>query len=510
MESLLLFSKITLSSLYIFILVVLCILGLNRYYLFYIQNKFKNKKNRPLKYYSRLPRVTVQLPIYNEMYVAKRLIDAVCKLDYPSDLLEIQVLDDSTDNTSVIAENAVKSHSSEGVNIQYLHRDNRAGFKAGALENGLKYSRGELIVIFDADFIPPADFLTKTVDYFTDENVGIVQTRWGHINKNYCSLTKAQSILLDGHFVVEQFARSNGGYYINFNGTAGILRKSCIKDAGGWQHDTLTEDLDLSYRAQMKGWRAVYLNDVVVDAELPVEINSFKSQQHRWAKGGIQTAAKLLPSLLSNKNIQTRVKIQSLFHLLGNISYPLLLMLIILMIPLAYLWSSVGWEKVIMFNLLAITAGTLSVFNFYFTAVRSVYGSNWLGFARYIPLSIALGSGLAINNTKAVFEALFKRDTDFNRTPKFAVTKNSDTYFKKNYTTSRNFTSLIELLLGIALMIKTVYAAYLGFYGWIPFLLIIQFGFFYTSLLSYFHNNINIFDTVKPTILKKLTLLRSK
>jgi cellulose synthase/poly-beta-1,6-N-acetylglucosamine synthase-like glycosyltransferase len=433
-------------------------LGLNRYYLFYIQNKFKNKKNKPQNSFSKLPKVTVQLPIYNEMYVAKRLIDSVCELDYPRHLLEIQVLDDSTDNTSLIAVKCVNSHKSNGINIQYYHRDNRDGFKAGALENGLKYSNGELVAIFDADFIPPADFLKKTVDYFCDQKVGIVQTRWGHINRNYSSLTVAQSILLDGHFVVEQFSRFSGGYFLNFNGTAGILRKKCIEDSGGWQHDTLTEDLDLSYRAQMKGWRAVYLNDVVVDAELPVDINSFKAQQHRWAKGGIQTAIKLLPSLLKNSNIATRIKLQCMFHLLGNVSYPLLLLLILLMIPLAYLWSTIGWENVILFNLIAITAGTISIFNFYLTAVKSVFGSRWKEFAKYIPLSIALGSGLAINNTKAVLEALFKRDTDFNRTPKFAVTKKSDSYFRKNYKSTRDFTSLIELLFGITLMIKTVYA----------------------------------------------------
>ncbi len=443
------------------------------------------------------------------MYVAKRLIDSVCELDYPADLLEIQVLDDSTDNTSVIAENTVKCRRTNGVNIKYYHRDNRHGYKAGALENGLKYSSGEIVAIFDADFIPPRDFLTKTVDYFTDESVGIVQARWGHINRNYSSLTKSQSILLDGHFVVEQFARFGGGYFLNFNGTAGILRKSCIEDAGGWQHDTLTEDLDLSYRAQMKGWRAVYLNDVVVDAELPIEINSFKSQQHRWAKGGIQTAIKLLPSLLCNSQISLRVKIQCMFHLLGNVSYPLLLLLILLMIPIAYLWSSVGWENVILFNLLAITAGTLSVFNFYLTAVRSVFGPSWLGFAKYIPLSIALGSGLAINNTKAVLEALFKRDTAFNRTPKFAVTSKTDSYFKKNYKTTRDFTSLIELFLGITLLLKTVYAFTAGFYGWVPFLIIIQFGFFYTSLLS-FINYASIAGFLKPSSLRKLILQKSK
>ena len=509
MESLLFFSKIILSSLYIFILIALCTLGLNRYYLFYIQNKYKNKKNKPLNKFSKLPKVTIQLPIYNEMYVAKRLIESVCQLEYPPDLLEIQVLDDSTDNTCLIAIKSVNSQKSKGINIEYFHRDNRDGFKAGALENGLKYSNGELVAIFDADFIPPKDFLKKTVDYFTDEKVGIVQTRWGHINRDYSSLTKAQSILLDGHFVVEQFARFSGGYFLNFNGTAGILRKKCIENSGGWQHDTLTEDLDLSYRAQMLGWKAVYLNDVVVDAELPVDINSFKSQQHRWAKGGIQTAMKLLPSLLSNKKIDKKIKIQCLFHLLGNVSYPLLLLLILLMIPLAYLWSTIGWENVILFNLIAITAGTLSVFNFYLTAVKNVFGDRWITYAKYIPLSIALGSGLAISNTKAVIEALFKKDTDFNRTPKFAVTKKSDSSFKENYKTTRDFTSLIELFFGIILMIKTIYAVKIGFYGWIPFLLIIQFGFFYISLLSYINYN-SIKSVMKPSLLRKLILQKSK
>lgn len=509
MESFLLITKIGVTSIYILCLTILCIFGLNRYYLVYLKNKFKDNTAKPIKKYTTLPKVTVQLPVFNEIYVVERLIDSVCKLDYPAELLEIQVLDDSIDNTREIAQKCVEYHSSMGIDIKYIYRKNREGYKAGALENGLKHASGELIAIFDADFIPPSDFLIKTVHQFTDDNVGIVQTRWGHINRNYSTLTRAQSILLDGHFVIEQNSRFNGGYFLNFNGTAGIIRKRCIESSGGWQHDTLTEDLDLSYRAQIEGWKMVYLDDVVVEAELPVDINSFKSQQHRWAKGGIQTAIKLLPKILMSKNIDLRVKIQCIFHLLANISYPLLILLIILMLPVAYFWRSVGWYDIILLSLLAITAGTISVFNFYIIAVKEVFGKNWIHFSKYIPISIALGSGIAINNTKAVIEALFRRKTEFARTPKFAVINNSDSYKNKSYKSSINITTFVELILGITLTIETIYAFKMGFYGWIPFLLIIQAGFLYTSLYSIITYNSNNLVTKTPR-LRDLAPLKSK
>ncbi len=299
--------------LYFFVLSILAIYGWHRYYLVYLYMKHKSRVPPALPPPAVLPRVTVQLPIFNEMYVANRLIDAVCELDYPRELLQIQVLDDSTDETTEIAELSVRRHAERGFDIQYLHRVDRVGYKAGALEAGLKEASGEFIAIFDADFVPPRDFLLRTIGYFDEENVGMVQARWGHLNADYSLLTRIQSILLDAHFVLEHGGRNRAGCFFNFNGTAGVWRRAAIDNAGGWQHDTLTEDLDLSYRAQLKGWRFVFLPDVISPAEVPVEMNSFKSQQHRWAKGSIQTCLKLMPRILRPKRSSTcrRISITS-------------------------------------------------------------------------------------------------------------------------------------------------------------------------------------------------------
>src|SRR5687767_15271790 len=301
---------------YFFVLVILAVYGWHRYYLVYLY--MKNKDRHPLPAgVATLPVVTVQLPIYNEMYVADRLIDAVCELDYPRELLEIQVLDDSTDETRIVAERAVQRNAAKGIDITYLHRTDRTGYKAGALEAGMKVAKGEFIAIFDADFIPTEDFLRRTVPFFVDAKVAMVQARWGHINQDYSLLTKIQSILLDAHFVLEHGGRNRAGLFFNFNGTAGIWRRTAIIDAGGWQHDTLTEDLDLSYRAQSRGWKFVFLPHLVAPAEVPVEMNSFKSQQHRWAKGSIQTCRKLLPRILQS-DLPLGVKTEAFFHLTAN------------------------------------------------------------------------------------------------------------------------------------------------------------------------------------------------
>jgi cellulose synthase/poly-beta-1,6-N-acetylglucosamine synthase-like glycosyltransferase len=292
---------------YFFVLIILAIYGWHRYYLVYLYMKYRDMGPTARPFLDPAPVVTIQLPLYNEMYVADRLIEAVCRIDYPQDRLEIQVLDDSTDETQSIAELAVRRFAAQGIDVKYYHRADRAGYKAGALEAGLKAARGEFIAIFDADFIPPVDFLTRLMPHFANPRVGMVQARWGHINQDYSLLTKIQSILLDGHFVLEHGGRNRSGLFFNFNGTAGIWRRSAIEDAGGWQHDTLTEDLDLSYRAQLRGWQFVFLQDLVAPAEVPVEMNAFKSQQHRWAKGSIQTCRKVLPQLLRS-NLPLGVK----------------------------------------------------------------------------------------------------------------------------------------------------------------------------------------------------------
>src|ERR687883_106700 len=314
-------SETLILATYFFVLVILAVYGWHRYYLVYLYMKHKDRQPVPAGQFATLPPVTIQLPIYNEMYVADRLIDAVCQLDYPRELLEIQVLDDSTDETRAVAEQAVRRNAAKGIDITYLHRTDRTGFKAGALEAGMKVAKGEFIAIFDADFIPSTDFLQRTVQFFSDPKVAMVQARWGHINQDYSLLTKVQSILLDAHFVLEHGGRNRSGHFFNFNGTAGIWRRAAIVDAGGWQHDTLTEDLDLSYRAQLRGWRFVYLPEIEAPAELPVEMSSFKSQQFRWAKGSIQVAKKMLPTIL-RAEIPFSVKMEAFFHLTNNFAYP--------------------------------------------------------------------------------------------------------------------------------------------------------------------------------------------
>src|SRR6188768_2462933 len=315
---------------YFFVLVILAVYGWHRYYLVYLYMKNKGKQPVPAGPLGALPPVTIQLPIYNEMYVADRLIDAVCRLEYPRELLEIQVLDDSTDETQSVAEQAVRRNAARGVDITFIHRTDRSGYKAGALEAALKVAKGEFVAIFDADFIPTPDFLTRTVPFFTDPKVAMVQARWGHINQDYSLLTKIQAILLDAHFVLEHGGRNRAGLFFNFNGTAGIWRRDAIDDAGGWEHDTLTEDLDLSYRAQLRGWRFVFMPDLVSPAEVPVEMNAFKSQQHRWAKGSIQTTLKLLPEILAAP-LPLTIKAEAFFHLTANFNYLLMIALSVLM-----------------------------------------------------------------------------------------------------------------------------------------------------------------------------------
>jgi len=402
---------------YFFVLVILAVYGWHRYYLVYLYMKNKDQQPVPDATFEQIPPVTVQLPIYNEMYVADRLIDAVCQLDYPRDLLEIQVLDDSTDETTTIAERAVRRHALRGVKITYMHRTDRRGYKAGALEAGLKVASGEYVAIFDADFLPSPDFLRRTIHFFTNPQIAMVQARWGHINENYSLLTKIQAILLDGHFVLEHGGRNRAGLFFNFNGTAGIWRRTAIADAGGWQHDTLTEDLDLSYRAQLRGWRFVFLHDLVSPAEVPVEMNAFKSQQHRWAKGSIQTCRKVLPSVLRSK-LPLGVKTEAFFHLTANFNYLLMCVLSVLMAPAMVIRYNMGWYEMLLIDVPLFFAATASVANFYMVCQRELH-KDWFTRLKYLPFLMSIGIGLTVNNTRAVIEALFRKETEFARTPKY-------------------------------------------------------------------------------------------
>ncbi len=473
---------------YFFVLVILAVYGWHRYYMVYLYMKHKHEVPVPRAHFDELPVVTIQLPLYNEMYVVDRLVDAVCGIDYPREKLEIQVLDDSTDETCAIAENAVRRHAAAGIDIKYIHRTDRSGYKAGALEAAMYVARGNFIAIFDADFIPEPDFLMATVHHFTDPKVAMVQTRWGHLNEDYSLLTKIQAILLDAHFVLEHGSRNRGGCFFNFNGTAGIWRREAIIDGGGWQHDTLTEDLDLSYRTQLRGWQFVFLPGHVAPAELPVEMNAFKSQQHRWAKGSIQTFLKLMPRILQSDQ-PFKVKAEAFFHLSANFNYPLMCVLSVLMAPSMVIRYNMGWYEMLLIDIPLFFAATASVANFYMVCQRELHPQTWTERLRYLPILMSIGIGLAVNNTKAVMEAIFHKPSEFKRTPKYRIegTGNGNgggEWMGKKYRQAVAIQPLIELGLGLYFTGTLFYALANGIYGTVPFLMLFQVGFLYTGLLS--------------------------
>ncbi len=479
--------ELAILGLYFLTLVILAVFGFHRYIMVY--HYFRNKQHRalPAPRPESLPRVTVQLPLYNEMYVVDRLLESVTKIAYPRELLEIQVLDDSTDETVTIAEAAVEHYREQGFDIQYLHRDDRTGYKAGALDAGLKVAKGEFVLIFDADFLAPVDILEKTIGHFQDAGVGMVQVRWGHVNRAYSLLTQVQSVLLDGHFILEHGGRNRAGRFFNFNGTAGIWRRSVIDDAGGWQHDTLTEDLDLSYRAQMKGWRFVFVQDVVSPAEIPVEMNAFKSQQHRWAKGSIQTCKKLLPRILAS-DLPLPIKVEATFHLTANFAYPLMVLLSILMFPAMVIRYNMGWYEMMIVDVPLFLGATMSVCSFYLMSQREIFGESWRSRIKYLPAVLAVGIGLSVNNAKAVIEALLGMESEFTRTPKYAVEGAGDEWKQKRYKGALNFVPFAEVLLGFYFGVMAVYAISNEIYATLPFIFIFQFGFLYAGVMSLFQN----------------------
>ncbi len=474
-------------GLYFLTLVILAALGSHRYIMIYLYYRNRNRRAAPLPLPERLPRVTVQLPIYNEMYVVDRLLDSVARIRYPQELLEVQVLDDSTDETQAIARAAVERLRSEGCDIHYLHRGDRRGFKAGALDAGLGAATGELILIFDADFVAPPDILEKTLGQFQDPGVGMVQVRWGHINRDYSLLTEVQSILLDGHFILEHGARNRSGRFFNFNGTAGIWRREAIADAGGWQHDTLTEDLDLSYRAQLKGWRFVYLEDVVSPAELPVEMNAFKTQQHRWAKGSVQTCKKLLPRILASR-LPLPLKLEATFHLTANFAYPLMVLMSVLMFPAMVIRYNMGFYEMLIVDVPLFLSATVSVCTFYLVSQREIFGDAWRSRLKYLPAVLSVGIGISINNAKAVLEGLFGSPSEFTRTPKYRVEGAGDEWRHKRYRGAPSFVPLAELLLGLYFTVMAGYAAAYEIYGTLPFIVLFQAGFLYAAFLSLFQD----------------------
>lgn len=481
-----LYLETILLVLYFSVLVLLSFYGLHRYAMAWLYHRHRDKEPTPQQRFDEadLPIVTVQLPCFNERYVIERLIDTVALLDYPREKLEIQVLDDSIDDTTHIAAAAVERWQAQGLDIKYIHRTDRTGYKAGALENGIAQARGSLIAVFDADFVPKQDFLRRTVDFFTEEGIGMVQARWDHLNRDHSLLTEVQSIMLDGHFVIEHTARHRSGRFFNFNDTAGIWRRETIADAGGWQHDTLTEDLDLSYRAQCRGWRFIFLKDVISPAEIPVEMNAFKSQQHRWAKGSIQTAIKLLPVILRSE-LPSHIKLEAFTHLSNNLAYPLMILLS-LMMPLATMIRiHRGWTESLLVDLPVFMMATFSVGFFYLMSQREIGRSTWQSL-RYLPAVLSVGIGMSVNNCKAVLEALLGHESPFVRTPKYGEQARRSQWRSSAYIKRINFLPMVELGFGLWFTTAVVYTLQQGISAAasLPFLLLFQLGFFYVGLSS--------------------------
>src|SRR2546428_1571781 len=468
---------------YFTILGILSIYGLHRYYLTFLYLKNRNKAPRPLERFDSLPRVTVQLPIYNERYVAERLLDSVTRINYPREQLEIQVLDDSIDETRIICSQLVAEYARAGVPISYCHRENREGFKAGALAEGLKKAAGEFIAIFDADFAPPPSILRDMVHYFTDPQVAVVQGRWTWINRHTSNLTEVEAIMLDGHFVIEHGARNFSGRFFNFNGTAGMWRRSAIVDAGGWQHDTPPEDTDLSYRAQLKGWKFVYDPRIECPSELPVEMNAFKAQQARWAKGLIQTARKLLPAVWRSRQ-QRSIKLEATFHLTANIAYPLMVLFAVILLPAIIVRFYQGWFQMLYLDLPLFLASTCSVSTFYLVAQRELYPRGWHSRLKYMPLVMATGIGLSLKNSKVVVEALLGKKSEFVRTPKYRVEGRADRWERKKYLNRAGWLPAAELGLAVYFLFNIAYSFSIENYLTTPFLMLFFMGYSYTGAMS--------------------------
>ncbi len=470
-------------SCYLIVVVGLSAFGLHRYVMVWLFLKNVGKKPEPLSRFDELPVITVQLPLFNEQMVVERLLQSVSEIDYPRDRLQIQILDDSTDETKSLCEARAAELVKRGFEVEYIHRTDRTGYKAGALDNGMRTARGAYIFILDADFVPPPNILLEMVHFFTDERIGMIQTRWGHINRSYSLLTRIQAMFLDGHLMVEQTARSRAGRFFNFNGTGGIWRRSAIEDAGGWQHDTLTEDLDLSYRAQMKGWKFIFLNDVVTPAELPVDMNGFKSQQHRWTKGSIQTWKKLIGPLWKS-DLPLIIKLEGTVHLSQNFAYLLLIALCFLIWPGAGAGFTFGGYRTWVLDVPVFLATSLSVGAFYTVSQWAVHKRRWLLEMIYLPALLALGVGMAINNGKAVLEAIFNQESGFVRTPKYGIEKKGQSWRKSRYSAGKSLAVLLELLFAIYFTYIVYLHALRGDWQSIGFMSMFAIGFWYVAVNS--------------------------
>jgi cellulose synthase/poly-beta-1,6-N-acetylglucosamine synthase-like glycosyltransferase len=474
------------TSLFIFYFLSMLVLfsfGIHGLVLLFYYRKYNKSEPPKQSLPENAPFVTIQLPMFNEMEVAERLVRSACRISYPKDRLEIQVLDDSTDKTPDLLKPIVAEYLENGFNIKYIHRTNREGYKAGALKAGLEIAEGEFVAIFDADFLPNTDFLQKTVPQFNNSEVGMVQTRWEHLNEEYSYLTKAQALALDGHFALEQQVRYKSGFFINFNGTAGIWRKECIFDAGNWQPDTLTEDLDLSYRAQLKGWKFIYLNEVTSPAELPADINALKTQQFRWTKGAVETAKKLLPAVLKS-DFPLRVKLEGIVHLTSNIVFPFIVIVAVLNVPIVILKNMTNAYDMYYSLMSIFVLASISTFLFYTYAQKTIH-LDWRKRLLFFPFFLAGSMGFAVNNTKAVMEALLGIKSGFVRTPKAGIIgKTAVEVCKKVKKSKINKTVYFELFLALYFLVGVCISAYFMEIAAIPFQLMFLLGFGSVGYLS--------------------------
>lgn len=474
--------RLAFLAVYFLTLALLVVYGLHRYQLTWLYRRHRRDAQPAGVLPADLPVVTVQLPLFNERYVAPRLLEAIRRMDYPRDRLEVQVLDDSTDDTPRALEPVIARMRAEGFDIHHLCRADRRGYKAGALAAGLAQARGEFIAIFDADFVPEPDFLRRLLPCFHDAGVGMAQARWGYLNDDYSLLTKLQSIYLDAHFLIEHLARNRSGRFFNFNGTAGVWRRSCLTDAGGWQADTLTEDLDISYRAQLRGWKFVFAPEVVTPSELPAEMTSFRQQQHRWAKGSVQVARKLLREILTSAQ-PWKVKLEAWFHLTNNFAFPLMALFSLALLPSLLLRRELGWNSFTWLELAIFVLATPSAVSFYMTSQRATQRGAWRSLM-YVPLLMALGTGLALNNSRAVLEALFGKGVEFKRTPKHGMEGQAGPWTDKIYTGRLDFAVPGELIMAAYFAFAVHVALTRGLYLAVPFLLMFLCGFLFVSLTS--------------------------
>jgi len=486
---------------YFVLLGILSIFGAHRYGLIYLY--LKNKKNapKPAGSFAQLPRVTIQLPIFNERYVVERLIEAMARIDYPPELLDIQVLDDSTDETVMVASRLVSEAARSGCPISYHHRGNREGFKAGALAEGMKTAKGEFIAIFDSDFVPPPQVIRQMIHYFTDPKVAVVQGRWTWLNRHYSNLTEVQAILLDGHFVIEHGGRNFSGRFFNFNGTAGMWRRAASEDAGGWQHDTLTEDTDLSYRAQLKGWKFVYDPTIECPSELPVEMNAFKTQQARWAKGLVQVALKLLPTIWRS-DAPFKCKVEATLHLTCNFAYPLMTVFSIILLPAMIVRFYQGWFQMLYLDLPLFLLSTCSFSSFYMMGERQLYPKDWWKRLKFIPFLMATGIGLTIRNSRAVLEAVMGKQTEFVRTAKFRVEGKQAGWERKKYLGRAGWIPYIEMSFAVYFLFCVAYSLSVENYLTVPFLMLFVMGHSYMSAMSLFQTPLRRLAAALPALLR--------